>query len=148
MPNSFIANFVHCVFATKQRRNLIPAELRPRLHAYLGGIARKLKINLLVAGGTANHMHVLLAVPSTMPLAEALQKLKANSSRWIRDHGIQFEWQEGYGGFSVSPSLLPVVKTYIENQEEHHRKWSFEDEFRLLLKKSGIAFDDEKLFAA
>ncbi|HKS76496.1 MAG TPA: transposase, partial [Terriglobales bacterium] len=87
-------------------------------------------------------------VPSTMPLAEALQKLKANSSRWIRDHGIQFEWQEGYGGFSVSPSLLPVVKTYIENQEEHHRKWSFEDEFRLLLKKSGIAFDDEKLFAA
>lgn len=83
-----------------------------------------------------------------MPLAEALQKLKANSSRWMGEQGIPFAWQEGYGAFSVSPSLLPVIKAYIRDQEQHHRKWSFEDEFRLLLRKSGVTFDDRRLFAA
>ena len=148
MPNSFTANFVHCVFSTKARRNLIPAELQPRLYAYVGGIAKNLAFHLITAGGTANHMHLLIALPPTLRLAEAVQKLKANSSRWMGEHGVSFQRQEGYGAFSVSPSLLATVKSYILHQEEHHRRRSFEEEFRALLQKSGIAFDEKKLFAA
>ncbi len=148
MPNSFTANFVHCVFSTKNRRDLIIPEIQPRLYAYFGGIARNLRFDLLGAGGTTNHVHLLIALPPTLRLAEAIQKLKANSSRWMREQGIAFEWQEGYGGFSVSPSQLPTVEAYIRNQEEHHRKRSFEEEFQMLLQKSGVTFDREKLFAA
>jgi hypothetical protein len=83
-----------------------------------------------------------------LTLAEVVQKLKANSSRWFEENGVQFEWQKGYGAFSVSPSLLTTVQAYIRNQEEHHRERSFEEEFRALLDKSGVAYDAERLFAA
>jgi len=148
MAHTYNANFVHCVFSTKDRRNTIPAELQQQLWAYLLGIANNLKIKLLAVGGAANHVHVLLSLPSTMTVAEAVQKLKANSSRWLGERGVAFQWQDGYGALSVSPSLLEAVKTYIRNQEEHHRKRSFEDEFRALLDKSGVAYDAERLFAA
>ena len=123
-------------------------ELQAKLWAYIAGIANNLKIKPLAVGGTANHMHVLIGLPATMPIAEAVQKLKANSSRWMSERGVDFEWQGGYGAFSVSPSLVSTVQTYIRNQEEHHKKRSFEEEFRLLLQKSGIAYDEESLFAA
>jgi putative transposase len=147
VPQTYGANFLHCVFSTKDRKDLITPELRPKLWAYLFGIAKNLGIELLAVGGTTNHVHVLIALPPTLRLAEALQKLKANSSRWMGEQGISFEWQKGYGAFSVSLSLLEMVKAYIRNQEEHHRKRSFEEEFRALLQKSGIAYD-ERLFAA
>jgi putative transposase len=148
MAHTYNANFVHCVFSTKDRRDTIPRELQEQLWAYLLGIANNLKIKLLAAGGTANHVHVLISLPSTMAVAEAVQKLKANSSRWLGERGVAFQWQDGYGAFSASPSLLEVVKTYVRNQEEHHRKRSFEEEFRALLDKSGVAYDAERLFAA
>jgi len=148
MSHTYNANFVHCIFSTKERSNLIPPELHEPLWAYLLGIANHLKIKSLAIGGTANHVHLLLGLPSTMTLAEAMQKLKANSSRWLGEQGIVFQWQDGYGAFSVSPSLLETVKAYIRNQGEHHRKRSFEEEFRALLDKSGVAYDAEKLFAA
>ena len=81
-----------------------------------------------------------------MPLAEAMQKLKANSSRWLAEQGVSFAWQKGYGAFSVSPSLAETVKTYVRNQEEHHRRRSFDDEFLALLRKSGIEFDGRYVF--
>jgi putative transposase len=148
MAHTYNANFVHCVFSTKDRRDTIPAELQQQLWAYLLGIANNLKIKLLAAGGTANHCHVLISLASTMGVAEAVQKLKANSSRWLGERGAGFQWQDGYGAFSVSPSLVGTVKTYIRNQEEHHRGGSFEEEFRALLDKSGVAYDAERLFAA
>ncbi len=148
MAHSYNANFVHCIFSTKERRNLIPQELQEQLWAYLLGIANNLKIKTLAIGGTGNHVHLLLGLPATMTLAEAMQKLKANSSRWLGEQGIEFQWQEGYGAFSVSPSLVETVKAYIRNQGEHHKKRSFEEEFRVLLDKSGVAYDAEKLFAA
>ena len=80
--------------------------------------------------------------------SEAMQKVKANSSRWLGENGVRFEWQKGYGAFSVSPSLLPTVQAYIRNQEEHHKSRSFEEEFVALLKKSGVAYDAERIFAA
>lgn len=142
MSHNFAANFVHCVFSTKDRCDLIPPELQSRLWAYLGGISRNLGFDLLAAGGTANHAHVLIGLPPSMRLAEAVQKLKANSSRWLGEQGVVFEWQQGYGAFSVSPSMLQPVKAYIHHQEDHHRKRDFDEEFALLLKKSGI--HDEK----
>jgi putative transposase len=148
MSHTHAANFVHCVFSTKERRALIPGELQERLYAYMIGIADNLGFKILAAGGTSNHVHLLIALPPALPLAEVVQKLKANSSRWLGENGLQFEWQKGYGAFSVSPSLLPTVQAYIHNQAEHHKKRSFEEEFSAFLKKSGVIYDAERLFAA
>jgi REP element-mobilizing transposase RayT len=146
--HTYNANFVHCVFSTKNRKDLIPAELLESLCAYFVGISNHLKIKTLAIGGTENHIHLLLGLPPTITVAEAVQKLKANSSRWLGEHGIDFQWQQGYGAFSVSPSSVDVVQKYIRNQKEHHRRRSFEEEFRAMLDKSGIAYETEKLFAA
>ena len=102
MPQTYAANFVHCVFSTKDRRDLIPESMQEKLYAYLLGIANNLGITLIAAGGTANHVDLLIGLPPRLPLAEAVQKLKANSSRWLGEHGVAFEWQKGYGVFSVS----------------------------------------------
>jgi putative transposase len=147
MSHTFAANFVHRIFSTKERRDSIPAELQEQLYAYLTGIANNLGFTILAAGGTSNHVHVLIGLPPVLTMAETMQKLKANSSRWLRENGAQFEWQRGYGAFGVSPSLLKTVQAYIRNQAEHHRKRSFEEEFRALLEKSGISYD-AGLFAA
>lgn len=138
MSHSYAANFVHCVFSTRDRRDLIPAELQERLYAYLSGTAKNLGIELLAIGGTSNHLHLLISLPPTLRLAEAVQKLKANSSRWLTENKIEFEWQKGYGAFSISPSQLTIVQTYIRNQEQHHAKRNFDEEFETLLRKSGI----------
>ncbi len=148
MSHTYIANFVHCVFSTKHRQNLIPVELQPKLWAYLIGTANNLHITMVAVGGTANHVHMLIAAPPAMPLAVAVQKLKANSSRLMGEQGLSFEWQKGYLAFSVSASQVETVKHYIRNQEEHHRKRTFEEEFLTLLKKSGVVCDAEHLFAA
>jgi putative transposase len=148
MSHTLPANFVHCVFSTKERRNLIPSGLQEKLYAYMMGIAKNLAFKILAAGGTSNHVHLLVGLPPAVTLSETMQKLKANSSRWLGEKGVPFEWQKGYGAFSVSPSLVPAVQAYIRHQAEHHRKRSFEEEFTALLKKSGVPYDAERLFAA
>jgi len=142
MSHTYCAQFVHVVFSTKERRDLIPPNLEPRLIPYLAGTIRKLGLDSLAIGGTANHLHILMRLRPTMRVAEAVQKIKANSSRWLGERGIQFEWQKGYGVFSVSPSLLPTVTAYIEHQKEHRRTRTFEAEFLALLRKSGVQFDE------
>jgi len=137
VSHTYALQFIHIVFSAKDRRNLVPAELLPRLIAYVGGINRKLGPDSIAVGGTPNHLHLLIGLPPTMRLAEAVQKLKANSWRWLGEQKITFEWQKGYGAFSVSPSMLRIVKTYVQ-QEEHHRVRTFDDEFLALLKKSGV----------
>lgn len=143
MAHTYANNFIHCVFSTKDRRSLIPSDRAAELYAYLGGIARGEGLSLIAAGGTANHVHLLFVLPASFSLAQAVQKLKGSSSRWM-GHG--FSWQEGYGAFSVSPSQVPVVKRYIQNQEEHHRKRNFEEEFVALLRNCGIAYDERYVF--
>ncbi|MBA3913288.1 MAG: IS200/IS605 family transposase [Acidobacteriales bacterium] len=128
MSNKVVAIYVHCIFSTKERREIIPPSLHPRLWAFLGGIGRNLGIAVLAAGGTSNHVHLLLSVPSTVTIAEAVQKLKANSSRWLGEQDVRSGWQEGYGAFSVSASQIECVKTYIANQGEHHRRRDFGEE--------------------
>ena len=146
LSHTYTSNLVHCVFSTKARRDLIPAGLQDKLWAYLIGIARNLKIATLAVGGTANHLHLLIGLPAKMTLADAVGKLKANSSRWMGEHGIEFAWQKGYGAFSVSPSMVGTVQSYVRNQAEHHKKRNFEEEFLALLRKSGVAFDAERVF--
>lgn len=143
MAHTYASNFVHCVFSTKERRPLIPAARTVELHAYLGCIANGEGFTLIAAGGTANHIHLLFILPASCSLAQAVQKLKGSSSRWM---GRGFSWQEGYGAFSVSASQVPVVKKYIQNQEEHHRKRSFEEEFVALLRNCGIEYDERYVF--
>jgi REP element-mobilizing transposase RayT len=135
---------VHCIFSTKERANLIPDPVE--LCRYLTGVARAKNITLLAAGGTPNHVHLLIAAPPAIPLAKAVQELKGNSSRWLHERGVHFAWQEGYGAFSVSQSQKSVVADYIAHQAEHHRKWSFEQEFMTLLRKSGASFDSRDVF--
>jgi len=143
MAHTYASNSVHCVFSTKDRRSTIPAERMTELYAYLGGVARGEGFSLAAAGGTANHIHLLFILPASTSLAQAVQKLKGSSSRWM---GKGFSWQEGYGTFSVSASQVPVVKKYIENQEEHHRKRNFEEEFITLLRNCGIEYDERYVF--
>ena len=137
---------IHCVFSTKERRDLIPEELLPKLWKYFAGIGRNHGIAVLAAGGVSNHSHLLIVLPPDMAVAKAVQVLKANSSRWIHEHGLEFAWQEGYGAFSVSSSNRDAVKSYIEHQAEHHGKRSFEGEFAAFVRKSGLAFDEKEEF--
>ncbi|MGA2635890.1 MAG: transposase [Terracidiphilus sp.] len=143
MAHTYASNFVHCVFSTKDRCALIPAARTAKLHAYLVGIASGEGFSLVASGGTANHIHLLFVLPASYSLALAVQKLKGSSSRWM-GHG--FSWQEGYGAFSVSPSQVSVVKRYIQDQEEHHRKRDFEEEFVALLRNCGIEYDERYVF--
>ncbi|HYX70476.1 MAG TPA: IS200/IS605 family transposase [Terriglobales bacterium] len=143
MSHTYSANLIHCVFSTKERKPTIPTDQQGKLWAYLIGIGKNEGVDLLATGGTENHVHLLLSLPPTRMLSEVVQKLKGNSSHWM---GTGFCWQQGYGAFSVSPSQVAVVKEYIRNQAEHHRKQSFEDEFISLLNKCGIEYDPQFVF--
>jgi REP element-mobilizing transposase RayT len=144
MSHTFSHNLVHCVFSTKDRLNLIhtPEEL----WRYVVGLAYAKNIHVVAAGGTTNHLHLLILLPQTMTLSKAMQELKANTSRWLRETSSRFQWQEGYGAFSVSQSQRVTVAEYIANQAEHHRTRSFEEEFTAMLQRSGIPFDPRYVF--
>ena|SRR5579863_452699 len=143
MPHTYVSNFVHCIFSTKERKPLIAIDRKSDLYAYIGGIARGEGFSLVAAGGTADHVHLLFILPATQPLAATVQKLKGSSSHWM---GKGFSWQEGYGAFNVSPSQVAVLKAYIQRQEQHHRKHSFEEEFTTLLRSCGIEYDPRYVF--
>jgi putative transposase len=146
MPHSFVQNYVHIVFSTKEREKLISKPMQPKLWSYMAGIARNHDFLVLANGGMEDHIHLLLQLPATLALAQAVSLIKANSSRWIGEHGMKFEWQEGYGAFSVSASNRSTVEKYIANQEKHHQKMTFEREFLGLLKKHKIPFDPRYVF--
>ena len=118
-------------------------EFRTDLFAYLGGIVREMGGTALIVGGTADHVHMLVRVRPSQSAAEIARTVKTNSSRWIRERWPDFAWQTGYGVFSVSESSVPTVTKYIANQEEHHSKRSFQDEFRTFLRKNGIVVDEK-----
>ena len=139
MPNSYVSNHVHIVFATKERAKLIPEDLQPRLWAYLAGTAKNHGMHAVAIGGIEDHVHALINLGPILGIAKAVQALKANSSRWMNeDRRARFEWQEGYFACSVSRSLVPSVVRYIRDQKEHHRKMDSAAEFALLLKKHGF----------
>ena len=146
MAHSYVSSVFHVVFSTKERAQLIRADLQPRLWNYLAGIARNHGIQALAVGGTENHVHILMVLSADAKLSDTVRTLKANSSRWVRETSSLFGWQEGYGAFSVSPSQLNRVKHYIRNQAEHHRKRSFEDEFLAMLQAANMHFEPGQVF--
>ena len=149
MANSYISLYIHVVFSTKERQAMIGPELQNRLWAYMGGIARENQMKALSIGGTQDHIHVLLSLPATLPIAKAVQLIKGGSSKWIHDTYAnlqEFAWQEGYGAFSVNVSLLEDTVHYIENQAEHHKRKTFQEEYIEFLKRHGIRYDERYVF--
>jgi REP element-mobilizing transposase RayT len=142
MSHTYVSELIHIVFSTKGRLNTIPPEIQQRLWSFLGGIARKNGFKTLAVGGTENHVHILLSVPATMPVAKATQLLKGGSSKWLNETiKPRFEWQQGYGAFSVSISQQTQTIAYINTQPEHHLKRNFEEEFIVFLKRHNIDYD-------
>src|SRR6266700_2044041 len=142
MSHTYVSQLTHIVFSTKERRPTIREDMRLRLWSFLGGIARQNGFKTIAIGGTDNHIHILLSLSATMPLAKAVQLLKGGSSKWLNETiKPRFEWQQGYGAFSVSISQQDQTVAYINSQPEHHRKRNFEDEFIAFLKKHKIDYD-------
>ena len=147
MSHTYISQYVHCVFSTKNRLDRIPDDIRTELWAYIGGIARTNNAKAIAVGGTANHVHVLLSIPSTITIARIMQIIKGGSSKWLHEKiGKEFAWQEAYGAFTIGVSQVKRTVAYINGQAEHHAKRNFEDEFRVFLKAHGIAFDEKYVF--
>ena len=145
MPQSLAQILVHLVFSTKNREACLADDIRDELHAYLGGIIENQKGTLIRAGSVSDHIHLLLAHPRTCAPADLVQETKTGSSKWLKTKAARyanFHWQGGYGIFSVSPSHRSAVEDYIANQAEHHRKVTFQAEYRRLLNKYGIQFDE------
>jgi putative transposase len=146
--HSFTSCLVHCVWSTKNREPLLTPDLRDRLWPYLGGIAKQNQMKTLAIGGASDHAHVLLSLPATLSVAKAMQLLKGNSSKWLRETFPKmrsFAWQEGYGAFSIGLSGVDTTIAYIRDQAEHHRTRSFRQEYAAMLKKHGFAYDESML---
>ncbi|HWN97604.1 MAG TPA: transposase [Methylomirabilota bacterium] len=123
-------------------------EWRERLHAYLGGSARTLDVVPRAVGGVADHVHLLIDLRATHRLADVMRDIKRTSSAWVHEtvNDKEFAWQDGYGAFTVSASMLETVKQYIARQEEHHRKKTFQEEYVEMLRKSGVEYDERYLW--
>jgi REP element-mobilizing transposase RayT len=148
MGTTFANLLYHIVFSTKHRAPLIREDLRADLYGYMGGILRGEGGILLEIGGMPDHVHLLAKLRTDVAVARVVQKVKGKSSKWRNEQpsaSERFEWQEGYGAFSVSESLSGKVRRYIRNQEEHHRAISFEDELIALLKRHRIPYDERYL---
>jgi putative transposase len=146
MSHSYAQNHIHLVFSTKNREPLLSRDFLPRLWTYTAAICKNHDLLTFAVGGMEDHLHLLFRLPPTISLADAVTLIKSNSSKWIRERGRNFAWQEGYGAFSVSSSNVSSVIKYIDTQEAHHRKINFEDEFISLLKKHNIPYDPKYVF--
>jgi putative transposase len=148
MPSTHLSLHYHLTFSTKNRVPLIAPPWRSRLHAYLGGCVRTLGGIPETIGGVEDHVHLLIGLKATHRLADVLRDIKQQSSEWIHDeiHEPRFAWQEGYGAFTVRVSNVERLKKYIANQEEHHKKTPFQDEYMRLLERHGIEFKKEYLW--
>lgn len=139
MP-SFVCNRVHCVFPTRERIAYLKSQIRPRLGLYLTATAQKLGVEIIAVGCVADHVHIWIALPAKISLAEVIQKIKLNTSRWIRTtfQISGFSWQQGYGAFSISVSSTEAVVSYIRSQKEHHKARDYREELAQMLRQSGV----------
>jgi len=146
--HTFTSILVHCVWATKDREPYLTSDLRGRLWPYLSGIARENKMKALAIGGASDHVHLLISIPPTLAVSKAVQLLKGNSSKWIHETFPKlraFEWQEGYGAFSIGISALDATIAYVRNQTEHHRTRTFREEFIAMLRRHSLDHDERML---
>lgn len=146
MGHSLVKNYMHIVFSTKYRQPLIQPPVEAELHNYIGGICNNLGCTVIKVGGYTDHIHILCMLSRKIALMKLLEVVKANSSKWIKGKGAGYEdffWQEGYGGFSVSQSLVDKVSDYITHQQVHHEKKTFQDEYRSILKNYQVEYDED-----
>jgi putative transposase len=151
MSQSLAKNLIHLIYSTKNRVPILDAVTLPKLFAYKAGILKQWDSPAIVIGGAVDHVHLLFCLSKNHALKKVVEEVKKGSSIWLKDQGPEFQdfhWQNGYGAFSVSASNAPAVKRYVENQVEHHRKRSFQDEFREFLRRYGIAYDERYVWEA
>ena len=145
MPQSLSKVILQIVFSTKNREPWLEPDVRPRMHAYLATVCRDLGAELVRVGGVADHVHIVTTLPQTVSQAEFIEQMKKTSSKWIKALDARYRgffWQRGYGAFSVSLSQLDTVLDYVKAQQQHHRTRTFQEEYRELLRKHGIDFDE------
>jgi REP element-mobilizing transposase RayT len=149
MANTYTSLHYHVLFSTKSREPWITLDVEQRIWRYIGGIARKHRMTALQVGGVEDHIHALVTAPPTIAPFQIAQYLKGDSSKWIHDEFstlLNFGWQDGYAAFTVSKSSIPTVITYIQNQREHHRKTTFQEEYLKFLRENGIDYDERYLW--
>jgi len=149
MANTYTQIYIHVVLVVKWRTNLISKDWKELLYKYISGIITNKKQKLMIINGMPDHVHILLSLGPSINLSELVRDIKANSSKWINEEKMVntlFRWQEGFGAFSVSPGNVKTVIEYIKNQEEHHSRKTFREEYILFLKESGVDYKEEYLF--
>jgi REP element-mobilizing transposase RayT len=145
VANTYASLHYHVIFSTKNRVKYISPEIERRVWEYIGGVARKHRMTAIQLGGVEDHVHALVTAPPSLAPSQIAQFLKGNSSRWIHEEFPKlrgFEWQDGYGAFTVSKSNLAEVVRYIQNQREHHRRRTFQEEYMDFLRKHGVEYDE------
>ena len=145
MPQSLSKVYTHIIFSTKHRHNLIDEAIEPALYNYLGGVCKALECNPIQVGGYRNHVHILCLLSRKVTQVNLLEEVKKRSSKWIKTKGStysDFYWQDGYGIFSINPSEVERVVTYIRNQKEHHKEMTFKQEFRKFLNAYHVDYDE------
>ena len=149
MGQSLVKNYIHIIFSTKYRQPLILDEVSSELYSYIAGICRNLECYPLKVGGFIDHVHILCMLSKKIALMKLLEEVKSHSSKWIKTKGqiwSNFYWQDGYGAFSVNPAEVDVVRAYIENQVEHHRKKTFKEELLEILNEYDMEYDERYLW--
>ena len=149
MPQTLVKNYVHIVFGTKNRYPFLDSSISDELFKYVGGICNSQHCYPVIVGGYLDHIHILCVLSKNLSLSKLMEVVKSNSSKWIKKKGKKyrkFAWQEGYGAFSVHYNKLDIVIRYIENQERHHRKKKYKEEFEEMMKASEIKFDPQYLW--
>jgi putative transposase len=149
MAQTLVSLMAHLIFSTKNREPFITAEVEPELFAYIGGILKNNECRLLGAGGTPDHVHLLISQSKNVALSSLMKDVKKDSSSWIKTKGNSFRnfhWQDGYGAFSVGVKEIEALRKYIVGQKEHHRKRSFQEELIEFLNEYGIQYDERYLW--
>ncbi|MEP6707657.1 MAG: IS200/IS605 family transposase [Pyrinomonadaceae bacterium] len=145
MPQSLSSILIHLIFSTKHREPFITPTIETELHPYMAKIFRGLKSPTLTIGGTNDHVHILFSLGRVIAVADLVEEVKTESSKWIKTKGPEFRdfhWQKGYSTFSIGQSQVPALKRYIARQREHHRRVRFQEEYRKFLKAYGIDYDE------
>lgn len=149
MGQSLVKNYIHIIFSTKHREPFIHQSVENELYRYIGGICKEMECPPIKVGGYTDHVHLLCMLSKKIALMKLLEEVKSHSSKWIKTKSAEFKnfyWQNGYGAFSVNPSEVDTVIAYIENQKEHHRKKTFQDEYRAFLKKYKVEYDEQYIW--
>jgi putative transposase len=149
MPNTYTQIYIHIVFSVKGRQNLIQNKWKDELHKYICGIVNGKEQKVYAIGGMPDHIHILVSIKPNIAISDLVRDIKANSSKWINESRIaidKFKWQEGFGAFSYSQSQLDTVIAYINNQEQHHKRKTFKDEYIDLLQKFNVEYNEKYLF--